>query len=391
VQRFFLPDRTADQTIREGTCTPEVPYALKLRSGGRSKGNQLFFPQEGRSRLSANLYRNSLRQYPRRNVVSGVGDRNALARTQKALTMEKLILDGHKLNWHRERIEAWLAGSASPHHHGLLPDACLHLSLRLLLRPVAAQRHQADDPGRHFPLPRRCRRDRRQAISFVSDGESTCSPHCMTPSCAAVPMAWTWHSALTATFGKTTGSMRSSRHDLPPLQRLRRRAGTVCGDPWLPRSRIPQSPGNGSQDHGNQTRHNLPVTVDCKWCCSLLRRPDHPPGKLGKELGVDYLVIKHCSDDEHASLGVDYAGYHRITDLLQEAETYAEGSYQVSVKWSKILSDGKRTYTAASDPPSSCSSRDQAWSPLRHAVQYPVQEIPYRQHCRDLVQRVVAG
>jgi sulfatase maturation enzyme AslB (radical SAM superfamily) len=76
-----------------------------------------------------------------------------------------------------------------------------------------------------------------------------------------------------------------------------------------------------------------------------------PLARLGHELGVDYLVIKHCSDDEQASLGVDYAGYEQLTSLLHEAEVLSSSSYQVSVKWSKILSGGKRTYQHCFGPP----------------------------------------
>ena len=48
-----------------------------------------------------------------------------------------------------------------------------------------------------------------------------------------------------------------------------------------------------------------------------------PLSKLGKELGVDYLVIKHCSDDEEGTLGVDYSKYDGLVELLKEAETYS--------------------------------------------------------------------
>lgn len=67
-----------------------------------------------------------------------------------------------------------------------------------------------------------------------------------------------------------------------------------------------------------------------------------PLTKLGKELGVDYLVIKHCSDDENSTLGVDYSKYETLVDLLKEAESYSTENYQVSAKWSKILSEGKK-------------------------------------------------
>ena len=68
-----------------------------------------------------------------------------------------------------------------------------------------------------------------------------------------------------------------------------------------------------------------------------------PLAKLGKELRPDYLVIKHCSDNEDGDLGVDYSGYKNIYDILKEAETYSDDEYKVVVKWSKIES-GERSY-----------------------------------------------
>ena len=66
--------------------------------------------------------------------------------------------------------------------------------------------------------------------------------------------------------------------------------------------------------------------------------------KLGRELGVDYLVIKHCSDDEEHTLGVDYNAYDKMIETMKEAETYSTDTYQVSVKWSKIQSHGHKCY-----------------------------------------------
>ena len=76
-----------------------------------------------------------------------------------------------------------------------------------------------------------------------------------------------------------------------------------------------------------------------------------PLTKLGKELGVDYLVIKHCSDDEKGSLGVDYSKYHDMIDILKKAEAYSDDTYLVRAKWSKILSGGKRNYNQCYGPP----------------------------------------
>ena len=40
---------------------------------------------------------------------------------------------------------------------------------------------------------------------------------------------------------------------------------------------------------------------------------------LGKELRPDYLVIKHCSDNEDGDLGVDYSAYEALKNKLREA------------------------------------------------------------------------
>jgi hypothetical protein len=65
-----------------------------------------------------------------------------------------------------------------------------------------------------------------------------------------------------------------------------------------------------------------------------------PFAKLGIDLGVDYAVIKHCSDDTDGTLGVDYTKYEELTDLLEEAENMSNDQTKIIVKWSKI-EDGK--------------------------------------------------
>jgi len=76
-----------------------------------------------------------------------------------------------------------------------------------------------------------------------------------------------------------------------------------------------------------------------------------PLARLGQELLPDYLVIKHCSDDEQGSLGVDYGAYKTLYDLLREAESLSTQEYLVKVKWSKILEEGQRRYTQCYGPP----------------------------------------
>lgn len=69
-----------------------------------------------------------------------------------------------------------------------------------------------------------------------------------------------------------------------------------------------------------------------------------PFAKLGIDLEVDYAVIKHCSDDETKSLGIDYTKYEELTPLLQKAEKLSNDKTKVIVKWSKIQDGDKPSY-----------------------------------------------
>lgn len=78
-----------------------------------------------------------------------------------------------------------------------------------------------------------------------------------------------------------------------------------------------------------------------------------PIALLGKELGVDYTVIKHCSDNERGSLGVDYQWYRGdlAQKLLETAEKLSTEEYSVQAKWSKIKTGRDRKYERCFGPP----------------------------------------
>ena len=69
-----------------------------------------------------------------------------------------------------------------------------------------------------------------------------------------------------------------------------------------------------------------------------------PFAKLALDLGVDYGVIKHCSDDEFGTLGVDYSKYEEMYSLLNQAESMGNEKTKIIVKWSKIKDKGLPSY-----------------------------------------------
>ena len=72
---------------------------------------------------------------------------------------------------------------------------------------------------------------------------------------------------------------------------------------------------------------------------------------LALDLGVDYLVIKHCSDDEDGSLGIDYSRYESLIPTLGWAEKQSNDKTRIVIKWSKILEGNKRAYKECYGPP----------------------------------------
>jgi MoaA/NifB/PqqE/SkfB family radical SAM enzyme len=265
-----------------------------------------------------------------------------------------IILDGHKLAWHKDRVDAWLRGERiAP----ITIDCAL--TRRCTYRCVYCYGMlQANDEKKMTrDVIMRFLDDAAeigvQAISFVSDGESTCSPHLYEAILRGKA------NGLDLALGTNGYLLRDDRLEdiLPALTYLRFNISAA-------------TPERYAQIHGCKEdcyqkviktiqacvrlkhEHQLAVTLGLQ----MVLLPEFadqiiPLAKLGRELGVDYVVLKHCSDDEFGSLGVDYAKYYGLIDLLKEAETYSAGNYLVQAKWSKILSDGKRTYSQCYGPP----------------------------------------
>ncbi len=95
----------------------------------------------------------------------------------------------------------------------------------------------------------------------------------------------------------------------------------------------------------NKVLLHLPVTIGLQ----MVFLPDYvqelvPLACLAKGLGVDYLQIKHCSDDEDGTLGVDYDAIRDCRPALRHVESFSDTHFQVCVKWDKITRGTDRPY-----------------------------------------------
>ncbi|MBU2574024.1 MAG: radical SAM protein [Elusimicrobia bacterium] len=260
---------------------------------------------------------------------------------------ENIILDGHKLAWHRDRVQAWLRGER------IAPITIdCSLTRRCSYRCVYCygQLQVNDEKRMTREVILRFLTDAAEigvkAISFVSDGESTCSPHLYDAILHGRAQG------LDMALGTNGYLLKEDRLGdiLPALTYLRfnvsagedSRYKEIMGAPADGFARVCSTIRRSVEIKRSK---NISVTIGLQ----MVLMPQFtdqvlPLARLGKELGVDYLVIKHCSDDEDGSLKVDYSRYHALTDLLHEAEALSTKDYLVKAKWSKLMSGGKRSY-----------------------------------------------
>lgn len=265
----------------------------------------------------------------------------------------KLNLDGQKLIWHRERLIDWLAGKriAPITIDCSLGRACNFNCLYCYGKLQENEGRSLTEYG-IFRFLDDAAEIGVKAVSFVSDGESTLSPHFL----SAVKRGKA--NGLDMAVG--TNGLALKKRDLPELlPRLTylrfnvsaaepRRYSEIHGVPESYWGRVIENVGACV---ALKQKMKLNVTIGLQMVL-LPSFADQimPLARLGRQLGVDYTIIKHCSDDEDHALGVDYSKYKDLDFLLHQAEKLSTETYQVAVKWSKIMSGGKRRYSKCFGP-----------------------------------------
>jgi len=274
--------------------------------------------------------------------------------TARRCKVKELILDGHKLLWHKDRVDAWLSGERiAP----ITIDCALTRKCTYRCVYCYGQLQSNDEKKMTRDVISRFLDDAAEigvkAISFVSDGESTCSPHLYDA------ITHGRANGLDMALGTNGYLLKDERLEeiLPALTYLRFNISAGEGGAY---ARIHGCKETAFHKVVNTVREAVRIKKEKQLAVTIglqmVLMPQFadqimPLVSLGKDLLVDYLVIKHCSDDESGSLGVDYSKYHQLVDLLEQAEGKSDHTYVVRAKWSKILSGGTRTYRRCYGPP----------------------------------------
>ena len=257
------------------------------------------------------------------------------------MTKPYWILDSHKLPWHLDRVAAWERGE-------LIPPVTLDVSWTTRCNARCSFCAAAYQTGQRASIPtERIKMLLEDAAEIgvrgmvtMSDGESTLHPF--------------WPESIR--MGKELGMDMAAASNgyllqpamadtvLPHLTYLRinfsagepKRYSEIMGVPEFWFERVKR---NIACMVEFKRKHKLAVTINMNMVLHP-RNADQilPFARLGKELGVDYAIIKHCLDYSNAPLAVDYSEYDKIVPVIKEAEALSTPDYLVAVKWQMMQS-----------------------------------------------------
>ena len=263
----------------------------------------------------------------------------------------ELILDSHKLAYHYDRVEAWESGESIPpvSVDMALTRACGAMCSFCYAMVQEPQERIAIKTKDALELLDDFAEIGVRGVSLISDGESTLSK-------AYAPFIKhadeVWIDVGNATNGWEWGPEKIEEV-LPHLSWVR--FTVAAGNPESYSKIMFKGPEHThvfdrAMEHIKyavelKKRKNLKVTLGIQ----MVLMPEFkneilPFAKLAVDLGVDYGVIKHCSDDEFGTLGVDYDKYLEMYPLLQQAEEYSNDKTKIIIKWDKIKDKGKPSY-----------------------------------------------
>ena len=290
--------------------------------------------------------------------------------------MERLIVDGTKVGWYKDRIESWKRGERiAPVTIDCAMTRRCQFSCNFCY--AALQASESDIPitqESFFNFLDDAAEIGVKGVSFISDGESTVVP-------------WYASAVEHATKNGLAVGAGSNGHKLtkdvlervlPHLSYLRfnfsageeQRYAQIMGVPRHFYHDVIQNIKDGMEIINRGTRCPLcsapswvgyPKADDCSFCggkgsvklgCTLNMQLVCDPkdadqlipfSRLCCELKPTYGVIKHCADDSEGTLGVDYSKYDQLMETFDRCEELGrEAGVRIEVKRSRL--DGKRDY-----------------------------------------------
>lgn len=263
----------------------------------------------------------------------------------------KRILDGSKIDFYADRVAAWERGERiAPITIDLSLSTNCNLSCEFCYRFLQKNDNFKITDQHMTDFIDDCAEIGVKGLSLVSDGESSISKS------YRHTIEYGHSKGLSMASGTNAYLLRGELLEavFPKLTYLR---VNISGGEEARYNEIMGAKGDAFKVVCENIRSMVRMRKERKSNCSIgmqmVFMPKYedqliPLSKLAVELEADYLVIKHCSDDELGTIGVNYADYEKTYPTLRAAEALSTDKTIISVKWSKINECSKegaiRTY-----------------------------------------------
>lgn len=266
---------------------------------------------------------------------------------------DKYIMDGHKLYWHSDRVNDWLHGRRIvPIHIDVGLSKGCNIKCQYCFGAIQGNFYKKGSEV-FFPRDPLLRYVKEagelgvRSMAFVGEAEPLLNPHVYE---AIIQGKKAGVDIALGTNGILLDVGKSGEEALEHLSWIRFNISAASEEAYR---KVHASKEFSTAIEkikfcvDNKKRKKLQVTIGLQ----MVLTPSNigqvvPLSKLGKELGVDYLVIKQCADTVTNALGVfdRLKEYDSFLEILKEAEEISSKGYNVIVKWGKITNKGKRNY-----------------------------------------------
>lgn len=262
-------------------------------------------------------------------------------------------MDGHKLYWHLDRVNDWSQGKRiAPLHIDVGLSKGCNIRCHYCFGVVQGNRYEEgkDIYFAREPLLSYMREAGEvgvRSMALIGEAEPLLNPHVYDAICTGK------QSGVDIGLGTNGILLDTGRDGERALEHLT----------WI-RFNISAASSESYQDiHGSpdfntllekirfcvatKKARNLPITIGFQMVLTPQDVAEVAPlTKLAKELGVDYLEIKHCGDTVNNDVGIykELDKYDRFSAVLNQAEQESDGDFRVIIKWANINKKGARSY-----------------------------------------------
>ena len=265
-----------------------------------------------------------------------------------------LLLDGTKVGWYKERIDAWMRGEKIP---PVTMDVAwtrkCNYACEFCYATMQASKGKDITKEIAFQFLEDAAEIGVKGVSLISDGESSVTPFYAD---SIVHGSKVGLKIGIGTNGKTL-KREMLEKILPHLTYLRFNFSAGTKDGY---SRImgvkPEWYDVVIQNIKDamhiKRRDKLPVTINMQLVCDPKNNEELLPfARLAAFIRPDYAIIKHCADDVDHTLGTDYTKYDELNDTFDKIEAMGDETFRVIVKRDRMKDEGKRDYSKCYGPP----------------------------------------